>query len=681
EADRAGGTWSQLFDRGSLANKLPPIAWWIAIEALGALVFPLLFLALRPLYDGGWLLAKPAGMLLLAYLSWLPPSLHLATYDRAEIMAVSLLLLASGTFAYWAQREAIDSYVKSHWRRLLGGELLFLALFGLFFLIRASNPDLWHPAMGGEKPMDFAFLNATLKTTYFPPYDPWFAGGYINYYYFGFVIVGTLIKLLGIVPAVAYNLAVPILPAVSCLAAFTIVASLVAAAGSLWTRRSAGPEADPPAAGVQAAFRLPIAGGLLAVVLVGLFGNFGEVALMFQGLQTLAGNTLHTDIPGLQGVLTTIAGLRQLAAGHGFPFRIEWWYWNATREIPDVINEFPFFTFVYGDLHAHAIALPYTLLAIGIGVAIVLDAANRHSDNTSRDWLLRVTSTQELAGLLLLGLVVGALKPTNTWDYPSYLLLSGALLLLADVTRHGRLEWAGVLRSVVKLALVAALASLFFYPYSRYFTTLYSSLSPWTGARTHLGPYLVVHGIFLAGIATFLLYTVLDNRGQVPVGRILRLLFNHLNRPGTVLRRVAQTQTTAGARQLIWYAIDATALFLLLLLALVLLKLWVPALLLLLIGLTAACLFGSHMSVLRRVACLLIGLGLCLSLATEFVVLTGDVGRMNTVFKLDFEVWLLWAVGAALIACDLLPRILPWRLPYRRAAGWAAALLLLSGLS
>ena len=71
--------------------------------------------------------------------------------------------------------------------------------------------------------MDFSYFNAVLKSTSFPPYDPWFAGGYINYYYYGFVLAGTPVKLLGIVPSIAYNFILPTWFAMIAIGAFAIV--------------------------------------------------------------------------------------------------------------------------------------------------------------------------------------------------------------------------------------------------------------------------------------------------------------------------------------------------------------------------------------------------------------------------------------------------------------------------
>ncbi len=75
--------------------------------------------------------------------------------------------------------------------------------------------------------MDFSFFNAILKSTSFPPYDPWFAGGTINYYYYGFVLVGMPVKLLGIVPTIAYNFILPTLFAMVAMGAFCVGWNLV----------------------------------------------------------------------------------------------------------------------------------------------------------------------------------------------------------------------------------------------------------------------------------------------------------------------------------------------------------------------------------------------------------------------------------------------------------------------
>jgi uncharacterized membrane protein len=49
----------------------------------------------------------------------------------------------------------------------------------------------------------------------------------------------------------------------------------------------------------------------------------------------------------------------------------------------------------------------------------------------------------------------------------------------------------------------------------------------------------------------------------------------------------------------------------------------------------------------KRLVLFMIGTGLVLTLIVEFVVLSGDIGRMNTVFKFYLQVWVLFAISSA----------------------------------
>ena len=105
------------------------------------------------------------------------------------------------------------------------------------------------------------------------------------------------------------------------------------------------------------------------------------------------------------------------------------WYWTATRIIPETINEIPFFTFVYADLHADLMALPFALVGLGLAAHAALNRAKLK-------WY----------DLGIAALVLGALRAINTWDYPTYLALIGCAMVIgyfldARANDPGEFHW------------------------------------------------------------------------------------------------------------------------------------------------------------------------------------------------------------------------------------------------
>jgi hypothetical protein len=255
QAQAAAGTWRSLFHRNDLANSIPIFVWLLAAESVALSSVPLLWRTLPFLPDRGFGASKILGLACITYVAWLVASLRLLPFRWPLLFLVWGLLLAASAAAVWPRRAVFLGWLGRERRLLWISEGVFLAGCALILFIRAANPDLWHPVFGGEKPMNFAYLNAVTKSDYFPPYDPWFAGGIINYYYFGFVLVAVLIKLTGIMPEVAFNLAQPTLFGALCAGAFSLAFALSLPVRGHVRRASAY-----------------LAGGA-AVLLVGVFGN------------------------------------------------------------------------------------------------------------------------------------------------------------------------------------------------------------------------------------------------------------------------------------------------------------------------------------------------------------------------------------------------------------------------
>jgi len=346
------------------------------------------------------------------------------------------------------RRSELRAFFARVWPYVVAAELVFLGVFMAFYALRLGDPDLWHPARGGEKPMDFAYLNAVVKSTTLPPYDPWFGGGYLNYYYFGQFMTAVLIKPLGIAPEVAYNLAVPMFAALVAAATLSLAYNLVVAAGVRLRARLPRP---PTGA---------IVTSLVAVVLVLGVGNLDPVRQWSRRLQEV--DTWHlaagTWFPGR--FLAVIGGLWSwLIHGVALP-PFDWW--GSSRVIPHLsaITEFPLFTFLFADLHAHMMALPLAITATALALALVLAGADKAS------------LPRRVVILCLLGLVIGSLRATNTWDFPTQLVI-GVLAALGCVWLvHRRLSWPALRAALGHVALLVAAAWVLFLPFEDDFRAL-----------------------------------------------------------------------------------------------------------------------------------------------------------------------------------------------------------------
>jgi uncharacterized membrane protein len=205
-----------------------------------------------------------------------------------------------------------------------------------------------------------------MKSESFPPYDPWFAGGYINYYYYGFVLAGTLVKLLGIVPTIAYNFILPTWFAMVATGAFTIAFNLLEGLRTQY-------DDENPSLGFQ--LNSLIAGVAASVMTV--VGNLGTIQTIFNALQRIAapGGTVPLDTTFVQKWIWAFQGISMMFDGATLPIGRGEWYWNASRLMPpgpgNEITEFPLFTFLYSDLHAHMLVIPLTLFIIAWAISFI----------------------------------------------------------------------------------------------------------------------------------------------------------------------------------------------------------------------------------------------------------------------------------------------------------------------
>lgn len=618
---------------------LSAVVWWFALQLIGLVALPVTLKLLRFLPDRGFGFVRPLGLIITGYLFWMLVSAGILGNTVASIVVVLGLVAALSAWIWSHDGPQMTAFLRDKRSLVIVTEVVYLMAFACLALFRAYNPDI----SATEKPMEFGFINGILRSSAFPPHDPWLSGYGISYYYFGYVLVAMLTRLTSIPSDITFNLTVAMLFALTVTGAFSLVTNMVLAYGQhrceigAWAR------------GVRE--RWAVVTGLLGALFVALMGNLEGI---FELIRARGGGS-----EALWRWLD-VKNLRSTPPSATWVPDDMWWWWRASRVIHDrdlagnsieVIDEFPFFSFLLGDNHPHVLGLPFVLLALALAFNVLLSvrhlppagAAAETASGTRETGLwrnavrgMRTLWPGGLFDVLLWALVLGSLGFLNFWDFPVYLVvfaLAYALRHWASGTRHFVTWLSDVLTVVVLVGVLGFLLYLPFYIGFRSQAGGFSGVGP---VKTRLHQYLLMFGTYAFLIASMLGALLIQfarraqDRGVPLLGIIAGGLF-----AGLAVVSIATGWWTAGVVSLL---IGVTAFLLV----------W---------GIQPA---GESTSTPERAmnmtrlelptafALALVLAGLGLTLVVEFLMVRDTFGtRMNTVFKFYYQAWVLLALASA----------------------------------
>ena len=625
------------------------LPWYLILTLLGWLTFPLVYHLFPTLTDRGFTLARTAGLLIWGYVFWLFVSFGFARNDVGGIVFALAILVALSLWAFVTNYSSILAFIRSKWTLIVTTEILFLLAFAFLAFMRAADSEL----ASTEKPMELMFINSILRSETFPPQDAWLSGYAISYYYFGYVLTAMLAQLSQINGSTAHNLMTSLVFALGAIGSFGIVYNL------LNTFRGSQKDEEEV---IPSSF---ISSSLLAPLFLLLVSNFEALleVLHRAGIGWVKDSATQT----WSGPFWTWLDMKELSQPPVEPLgwvpdRYLWW-WRASRVIQDydivggfreAIDEFPFFSFLLGDLHPHVLAIPFGLLAVSVALNIFLGGW-KNGKVSFLGAQINILPT----GFLFAALVLGGLAFLNTWD----ILVAAALIVFAFVLWRANEEgwgWAR-LEDMLLLGLpLGILSILLYFPFYIGFSSQAGGLLPnlmFIARGTHLW---VMWGTLLIPIYLFLIAVLMKNPARpnwklglsIGLGTplLLFLLAIILGLLALVVEKDFTNAMLASFNMTTGQFFAATSMRRLTHIGslLTLLAVLIPA---------VAFVFARNeeqetekvnTSSSLQFLFLLLTLGALLILAPEFVYLRDQFGyRINTIFKFYYQAWILWSLVAA----------------------------------
>ena len=408
--------------------------WYLLALVLGAAAMPLTGRLFRRFQDRGWMFSKVTAIAVSGFLTWFLVAVKIIKFTTMTCIVVTLVCAAASLILYCREQKAgFECIPFAHLDLVYAEELLFFAAFLLWTYFAGFHPA----AYGTEKFMDYGFMEAMMRSKTLPATDLWYSQGKINYYYGGQYFAVFLTKLSGAKVELTYNLMRTFVAGLAFAMPFSLVHQMVTdrlgKTGSRWKK------ALPSVTGILAGISVSIAGNMHYVV-------YGQIIPF---IQKLKGEEVSS-----------------------------YWFPDATRYIgfnPDVedktIHEFPCYSFVLGDLHAHVVDIMFVLLLLGLLYAWIKKVRTTELSGESMSrrkfWKKQLLMPQLLAA----GALLGMFHWTNYWDFVIYFVVTcGAALFMNIIGQKGKIRWAlGV--TAAQAAEILILATVIILPFTLQFDT------------------------------------------------------------------------------------------------------------------------------------------------------------------------------------------------------------------
>ena len=418
----------------------------------GLAVAPLTAKVFSGFKDKGYIFGKILGLYICGFVEWFLASCHILPF-RTWSSWLSVLLVAAVSYGYvyycrkkrkgFYGRSIVPQIPKNYY--IIWEELAFILLLALACFVFAHRV----PAFDTERSMDYGFMMSMSKTDFFPAKDMWCCNHNINYYYFGQYIFSFVQKLSLLPVGYVYTFGMYTILAYALVAVFVLVREI----------------------------------------------SDSRIAGVISSAAVVCGGTCH--FPVYKYIVPALWDILQIEGE-----RPSYWFPDSTRFIgynPEVANdhtihEFPAYSFVIGDLHAHVINIMVVLCIL----ALLWAWLRKLSSDVDRGWIKNTFNPY----FTTIGFLIGISFMANSWDFLIYYVVSGSIILFGYLRFFNRnikqcasnVAAAGAWIMILTLAVST--------PFSVRFTSMFNGVA-FASTHTRLYQFIIVWGFNIIVTALF----------------------------------------------------------------------------------------------------------------------------------------------------------------------------------